>query len=81
MAGARLVVTAALAAGGALSGALGSERGPAVPPTPFGGSVAVDIARVGHIEVDLEPAGPGRLARVPCVDALAGTDCFVAIRR
>ena len=78
MAGSRLVATAVLAAGGALSGALGAQPGSASQQSPFGGSVAVHIAQVGHIEVDLRSAPSGRLARVRCSGAQAGTACFVS---
>ena len=78
MAGGRLLTTAVLAAGGALSGALGAQHGSAVRQSPFGDSVPVHIARVGHIEVDLGSASAGRLARVRCFGASTGTDCFVA---
>ena len=77
MAGGRLAVTAVLAATGALGGALRAQPGSSPQPSPFGGSVPVHIARLGHIDVDLSPAGAG-LARVRCVGAGAGTACFVA---
>jgi hypothetical protein len=74
----RLVATAVLAVGGALSGALGAQPGPAVRQSPFGESVAVHIAQVGHIEVQLGSASAGRLAHVHCYAASPGTNCFVA---
>jgi len=81
MAGARLVATAVLAAGGALTGALGAPPGPGQQQSPFGGSVPVHIAQIGHIEVDLRSAPAGRLARVRCSGAQAGTACFVSSPR
>lgn len=76
MAAGRLAVTAVLAASGALGGALKAQPVARAPQSPFGGSVPVHIAHVGHIDVDLGPAG-GRLARVACAGAGADTACFV----
>ncbi len=47
--------------------------------SPFGGSAAVHIARVGRIEVNLSSRA-GVLLRVPCVGARPGTDCYLAPR-
>jgi hypothetical protein len=49
--------------------------------SPFGAAVPVRIARVGRIELDLEPAGTGDLRRIPCAGAPAGTSCSVALDR
>lgn len=49
---------------------------PAVSGGAFGGPVPVHIARVGHIEVDLEPAAPDALERTGCAGAPPGTTCF-----
>ena len=50
-----------------------------VPASAFGGSVAVHIAHVGRIDVDLESAGPQRLQRVSCTGLSGtGTACFVS---
>lgn len=47
--------------------------------TAFGGASSVHIARIGHIETDLEAAGPGTLRTVPCaVPSHGATLCFVA---
>jgi hypothetical protein len=77
----RLVATVVLAAGGALSGALGAQRGSTAQLSPFGTSVQIHIAHVGHIEVDLRPPAAGRLARVPCRGGEAGAACFVGLPR
>jgi hypothetical protein len=70
---------AAVAASVALAGhTLGSSPVPGTV-SPFGGSVPVRIAHVGHIEVDLSPAGNARLDRVPCAGTRdAGTACYVS---
>jgi hypothetical protein len=47
--------------------------------SPFGGSVPVHLAHVGHIDVDLEASVASGLHRVTCAGAPgAGTQCFVA---
>lgn len=53
---------------------------PAPPPvSPFGGSVAVRLAHVGHIEVALGPAGSAGLRQVRCAGQVSPTtSCFVA---
>ena len=52
------------------------------PVSPFGASVPVHVAHVGHIEVDVEgSAGPTSLLRVRCAGAVgAGTACYVSAR-
>jgi hypothetical protein len=65
---------AAAVAAVALGGAL-----PAEAPTAFGGPSAVHIARVGHIETDLEAAEARTLRAVPCaIPSHGATLCFVA---
>lgn len=78
MAGTLLGTAAAgLAAAIALAGhSLGSSPGSG-PVSPFGGSEPVHIARVGHIEVDLERGSGSGLRRVACA-APGGERCFVA---
>ena len=69
------VVTAIAAAGAHLLGAQ-QYKGPV---TPFGGPVAVRIAHVGGLDVDLGPAGPSSLERVRCAGlADRATTCYVA---
>jgi hypothetical protein len=80
MAGGGLAVTVALAASAALGGALRAQPGSPMPVTPFGASVPVHIAHVGHIDVDLVSAGTGSLSRVQCGRSAAGTACFVGSR-
>ena len=46
--------------------------------SPFGGSVPVHIAHVGHIEVDLERSSAVGLRSVRCAGAASGAACFVA---
>lgn len=57
--------------------ALWAPQSPAAP-SPFGGSVAVHVAHVGQIEVDLEPARASDLRPIVCNGATVGTTCFVA---
>ena len=68
---------AAAAAAIALTGhAIGTTNPATGTTSPFGGSVPVQIAHTGHIEVDLEPSSP--LRRVACAGAAPGARCFVA---
>lgn len=80
MAGTILGVAAAAAAAAiALAGHVGGTHPAAGTVSPFGGPVPVHIARVGHIEVDLEAPAPARLRRVGCAGPSGpGTACFVA---
>jgi hypothetical protein len=77
-----MAVVAALAAIAAAVVALAGNAlwgpQPLPPPSPFGGLRAVHIAKVGHIEVDLEPAQANTLRRIVCDGAPVGTTCFVA---
>jgi len=57
--------------------ALWAPQSPAAP-SPFGGLVAVHVARVGQIEVDLEAARASDLRPIVCNGATVGTTCFVA---
>lgn len=69
---------AAVAASIALAGhSLGSSPAPGTV-SPFGGSVPVHIAHVGHIEVDLESSGGAGLRKVRCAGGPAGSSCYVA---
>jgi hypothetical protein len=80
MAGPLLSAAVAVAATAvALAGKVTGPQPAFVPASSFGGSAAVEIAHVGHIEVDLEPAGAGRLQRVSCA-GIAGraTACYVS---
>ena len=68
----------AVAAVGAAAGHVVAGAGPSGPVTPFGGPVAVHIAHVGRIDVDVGTAG-GALRRVRCAAAGGGAvACFVA---
>jgi len=68
------LVNAAAAAVAAV--ALGGQA-PVAATTAFGGSSPVHLARIGHIETDLEQSG-GTLRPVPCAVARPGsTRCFV----
>ncbi len=73
------MAAAAAAAVIALAGhAFGTSTAATVPVSPFGGSVPVHIARVGHIDVDLALSGSAGLRQVSCAGAAAGTTvCFV----
>lgn len=80
MAGPLLSAAVAVAAAAvALAGKVAGTQPAVVPVSPFGGSVPVKIAHVGHIEVDLEAGGPGSLQRVACA-GIAGraTACYVS---
>jgi len=74
----RAALLLATTASAAVASAVGG--GPAAPPvSPFGGSVAVHLAHVGHIEVALGPAGSAGLQRVRCAGPVdPTTSCFVA---
>lgn len=68
-------ISVALAIGHGLASAASS------PVTPFGGSAPVLIAHIGRIEVDLQAANLSSLHRVPCIDAAAGSTCFIPASR
>jgi len=74
----RAALVLATTASAAVASATGGR--PAPPPvSPFGGSVAVRIAHVGHIEVALGPSGSAGLQRVQCAGPVdPTTSCFVA---
>lgn len=74
-----LLSTAVAAAAIALAGKVAGAQPALVPASPFGGSRPVTVAHVGRIEVDLEPAGAGRLERVSCA-GISGraTGCYVS---
>ncbi|HEY4412818.1 MAG TPA: hypothetical protein VGN06_07455 [Gaiellaceae bacterium] len=76
------MLRAALVLATTASAAVASAPGdrPARPQvSPFGGSVAVHLAHVGHIEVALGPAGSAGLRRVQCAASVdPTTSCFVA---
>jgi len=62
----------------AVAGKVVGTQPTTIPVSPFGGSVAVHLTRVGHIDTDLEASGSG-LTRVRCAGAAsAGTACFVS---
>lgn len=72
------MAAAALAASVALAGhTLVSTPDPGIV-SPFGGSMPVHIAHVGHIDVDLESSSSAGLRKVPCASGLHGIACFVA---
>jgi len=79
---AQVLLSAAVAVAAGALALVGKAVGPAaapVPMSPFGGSVPVHIAHVGHIEVDLESSpASSRLDRVRCAGAARGTACFVS---
>ena len=65
-------------AAAAMGPGLGGSSSPARPSvSDFGGPVAVHVAHVGRIDVDLEPGSIVGLQRVPCAGAAADS-CFVA---
>ena len=71
------MAAAAAAAVIALAGhALGTSPASG-PVSPFGGSVPVHIAHVGHIDVDLQGPSATGLHRVRCAVGPATTSCFV----
>ena len=71
------LTNAVAAAAAATTAALGGQT-PAPATTAFGGPSPVHIARIGHIETDLEKSDRGTLRPVPCAAAHAGTTlCFV----
>lgn len=65
---------AAVATGPSVGGSSSPAR---APVSEFGGPVAVHIAHVGRIEVDLESDSTVGLRRVPCA-ATPADECFVA---
>ena len=67
------VVAVVVALAGQAFGAVQST----VATSSFGGPVPVYVAHVGRIDVDLESGGAGRLLRVACDNATAGTACFL----
>ena len=69
---------AAVAASVALAGHTLGSPASAGTVSPFGGSVPVHIAHVGHIEVDLERSSAVGLRSVRCAGAARGAACFVA---
>jgi hypothetical protein len=73
--GALLLATTASAA---IAGAP-ADRPQPQPVSSFGGSVAVHLAHVGHIEVALGPAGSAGLSRVQCAGPVSPTTttCFI----
>jgi hypothetical protein len=74
--GAEVAALAAIVAAGGHALAAQPYKG---PMTPFGGPVAVHIAHVGHIDVDLGPGGRAGLERVRCGGIAGGTTaCYVA---
>ena len=82
MAGGLLRMAAIVATfGSALVSAPRAEWQPAparAPVSLFGGSVPVNVGRVGHIDVDFESAATGGLRRVRCAGLPAGAaSCFV----
>ena len=74
----RAALVLATTASAAAASALGDR--PAPPPvSPFGGSIAVHLAHVGHIDIALGPAGSAGLQRVRCAGSVdPTTSCFVA---
>jgi hypothetical protein len=78
------IVGAAAAAAAAAIALTGHVMGGTITPatgtvSPFGGSVPVHIARIGHIEVDLEGSGArASLQRVRCATASGTLACFVS---
>ena len=72
------MAAAAAAAVIALAGhALGTTSPASGPVSPFGGSVPVHIAHVGHIDVDLQGGSSTGLRRVRCAAGPATNSCFV----
>lgn len=68
---------AAVAASLALAGhTVGASPSPG-PVSPFGGSVPVHIAHVGHIDVDLQSSSSAGLRKVRCAATQSGYSCFV----
>ena len=71
-------LVAAISAAVAPTGGLSIGR--ATSAAGFGASEAVHIARVGQIEVDLEPAAAAGLRRVACAaPSTRTTSCFVGV--
>jgi hypothetical protein len=66
------------AAAGAIAGHANGMNPAAVTMSPFGGSVPVHIAHVGHIEVALGNSGAARLKQVRCATDSAALSCYVA---
>jgi len=77
-----LAILAAIGVAHASGDALASPApSVSIHPSPFGASAAIEIGRIGRIEVDLQPATTRGLSRVPCIDAAAGSSCFVPATR
>jgi hypothetical protein len=72
-----LTFVAALATSAAVAAAGAPSPAPS-PVTPFGGPVAVHIARIGHIDLDTGPASGAGLRRIACAGAPPTTSCFVS---
>ncbi|HEY8030696.1 MAG TPA: hypothetical protein VIE38_14470 [Gaiellaceae bacterium] len=74
----RTALVLATTASAAVASATGGRPAPR-PVSAFGGSVAVHLSHVGHIEVALGPAGSTGLQQVPCDGPVSPTtSCFVA---
>lgn len=73
-------MAAVIATGSAAASTLAGGSTPAnVPVSAFGGPVAVHVARVGRIEVDLESGGASGLRRIRCAGLPPrAAACFVA---
>jgi hypothetical protein len=69
---------ALVAAGAAFGGHLLDPVSASGAVTPFGGPVAVHVAHVGRIDVDLEAGAGHALRRVTCASAAGrATACYV----
>lgn len=69
---------AVVAAGAAFGGHLLDSRSASGTITPFGGPVAVRVAHVGRIDVDLEAGTGHALRRVACAGPAGRTTaCYV----
>jgi hypothetical protein len=73
-----LLGTAAAAAAAAIAAHAIGTNPAAVTMSPFGGSVPVHIAHVGHIEVALGSSRAAGLKQVRCAADSAALACFVA---
>lgn len=67
----------AAAAASAAAAVVGGHS-PTMPTSAFGGAFPVHIAKVGHIDVDLESDGRWALRQLPCVGASDTTVCYSA---
>jgi hypothetical protein len=73
----RAALVLATTASAAIAGAP-SAGSPSPGSSAFGGPVPIHLARVGHIEIDIGPAGSAGLRQVRCAfSAAPGTTCFV----